>query len=227
MERNSLYSVRDKIYTILFRMMATLSMKPYSESCARNQGPILTQLQSIFAGSRHVLEIASGTGQHAVFFGRQLPHLLWQTSELPENHAGILAWLTEAALPNVLPPVALDVNDSLWPIANVDAVFNANTVHIVSWAAVEKMFAGIGRVLEADGILCLYGPFNYDGQYTSESNAQFDVWLKSRDPRSGIRDFSAIDQLAGTQGLSLIEDIPMPANNRLLAWRRTGITPEV
>lgn len=227
MERNSLYSVRDKIYTILFRMMATLSMKPYSESCARNQGPILTQLQSLFAGSRHVLEIASGTGQHAVFFGRQLPHLLWQTSELPENHAGILAWLTEAALPNVLPPVALDVNDSLWPIANVDAVFNANTVHIVSWAAVEKMFAGIGRVLEAGGILCLYGPFNYDGQYTSESNAQFDVWLKNRDPRSGIRDFSAIDQLAGTQGLSLIEDIPMPANNRLLTWRKTGITPEV
>lgn len=201
-------------------------IKPFSESCARNQTAILAQLQTVFAGSRHVLEIASGTGQHAVFFGSRLPRVTWQTSELPENHAGILAWLTEAALPNVLAPVTLDVNDSLWPVANIDAVFNANTVHIVSWEAVERMFAGIGRILEGGGILCLYGPFNYDGQYTSASNAQFDAWLKARDPQSGIRDFAAIDSLARVQELKLTEDIAMPANNRLLVWRKDGITPE-
>ncbi len=200
-------------------------MKPYSESAVRNQDFILPHLQTLFADRKRVFEIASGTGQHAVFFGSRLPHLTWQTSELPENHAGILAWLTEASLPNVLAPVALDVNDSPWPVANADAVFNANTVHIVSWPAVERMFAGIGRMLETNGILCLYGPFNYDGQYTSASNARFDEWLKARDRQSGIRDFAAIDQLAQAQGLTLIEDISMPANNRLLAWRKTGINP--
>lgn len=204
-----------------------MQIKPFSESCARNQTAILAQLQTVFAGSRHVLEIASGSGQHAVFFGEGLPHVIWQTSELPENHAGIRAWLAEAALPNVLAPVALDVNDSLWPVADVDAVFNANTVHIVSWEAVECMFAGIGRILEAGGILCLYGPFNYDGRYSSESNARFDAWLKARDPQSGIRDFTAVDGLAQAQGLCLSEDIAMPANNRLLAWRKTRLTPEV
>ena len=207
--------------------MLTMNMKPYSESAARNQNVILAQLQTIFANRKRVLEIASGTGQHAVFFGEGLPHVIWQTSELPENHAGIRAWLAEAALPNVLAPVALDVNDSLWPVADVDAVFNANTVHIVSWEAVECMFAGIGRILEAGGILCLYGPFNYDGRYSSESNARFDAWLKARDPQSGIRDFTAVDGLAQAQGLCLSEDIAMPANNRLLAWRKSRLTPEV
>ncbi|MHB0991477.1 MAG: DUF938 domain-containing protein [Burkholderiales bacterium] len=201
--------------------------KPYSDSAARNQNFILPYLETMFADRRRILEIASGTGQHAVLFGAMLPHAIWQTSELPENHAGILAWLTEAALPNVLAPVALDVNDNPWPFAHFDAVFNANTVHIVSWEAVTRMFAGIGRILDADGILCLYGPFNYDGQYTSTSNARFDAWLKARDPQSGIRDFAAIDRLAQAQGLILTEDIAMPANNRLLVWRKTGITPEV
>ncbi|MHB1677404.1 MAG: DUF938 domain-containing protein [Sulfuriferula sp.] len=204
-----------------------MQIKPVSESCARNQAPILAQLQTVFADSKHVLEIASGTGQHAVFFGRMLTHLTWQTSELPAHHNGILAWLAEASLQNVRPPVALDVNDTDWPVTRVDAVFNANTVHIVSWPAVIRMFAGIGRVLEANGILCLYGPFNYAGQYSSESNAQFDSWLKARDPQSGIRDFAAINQLARSHGLLLLQDVPMPANNRLLIWRRTNINPEV
>lgn len=196
-------------------------MKPYAESCEQNRDPILAVLQEVFADRRHVLEIASGTGQHAVYFGQALPHLTWQTSELPVNHAGIQAWLDEADLPNVLPPVAIDVNDTDWPVAAVDAIFNANTVHIVAWAAVQRMFSGIGQALADGGILCLYGPFNYGGQFTSESNARFDVWLKNRDPESGVRDFEAIDQLAAAQGLTLIRDIAMPANNRSLVWRKT------
>jgi len=140
---------------------------------------------------------------------------------MPDNHAGIQAWLDEADLPNVLAPVAIDVNDTNWPVPEVDAIFNANTVHIVAWTAVQRMFAGIGRALADGGILCLYGPFNYGGQFTSESNARFDVWLKNRNPESGVRDFEAIDQLAVAQGLTLIRDIAMPANNRSLVWRKT------
>lgn len=195
-------------------------MKPYAESCEQNRDPILTVLREVFAERRRVLEIASGTGQHAVYFGEALPHLSWQTSELPVNHAGIQAWLDEAQLPNVLPPLAIDVNDAAWPLAEVDAIFNANTVHIVSWPAVERMFAGIGRVLAGGGCLCLYGPFNYGGTFTSESNARFDAWLKARDPDSGVRDFEAVNQLAVNQGLVLLQDIAMPANNRTLVWRK-------
>lgn len=195
-------------------------MKPYAESCEQNRDPILAVLQEIFADRKQVLEIASGTGQHAVYFGQALPHLIWQTSELPENHAGIHAWLNEAGLANVLPPLALDVNDSAWPNETFDAIFNANTVHIISWPAVERMFAAIGNVLAAGGYLCLYGPFNYGGAFTSESNARFDTWLKTRDPASGVRDFEAINRLAANQGMSLMQDIAMPANNRTLVWQK-------
>lgn len=201
-----------------------MTEKPYAESCAQNQGPILEVLRDVFADRRRVLEIASGTGQHAVHFGRALPHLTWQTSELPENHAGIRAWLDEAALPNVLPPLALDVNQVAWPVAPVDAVFNANTVHIVAWPAVESLFAGIGRVLEIGGLLCLYGPFNYGGRYSAESNARFDAWLKNRDPASGVRDYEALDRLARAQGMALFKDVDMPRDNRTLVWRRVSVS---
>lgn len=198
-------------------------MKPNSESCVRNQAAILVVLEEIFCDRTHVLEIASGTGQHAVHFGRALPHLTWQTSELVQHHEGIRAWLDEAQLANVLPPVALDVNEAQWPIASVDAIFNANTVHIVSRQSVERMFDGIGRVLQAGGILCLYGPFNYGGAYTSDSNAGFDDWLKARDSKSGIRDFEAVNLLAETQGMTLLRDVAMPANNRMLVWRKVEL----
>jgi SAM-dependent methyltransferase len=194
--------------------------KPYAESSEQNREPILAVLHSAFADCKRVLEIASGTGQHAVYFGAALPHLTWQTSELPQNLAGIQAWLDEAALPNVLPPVALDVNDAAWAVGMVDAIFNANTVHIIAWPAVEKLFAGIGRVLLPGGIVCMYGPFNYHGRFTSESNARFDVWLKNRDPGSGVRDFEAVNALAAAQGLTLVDDGEMPVNNRTLIWRR-------
>jgi hypothetical protein len=199
-------------------------MKPYAESCEKNQAEILDVLRIEFASSKKILEIASGTGQHAVYFGRALPHVSWQTSELPENHAGIQAWLDEAQLNNVLTPLELDVHTSVWPITSVDAIFNANTVHIISWQGVKKMFDGIGRVLSLGGVLCIYGAYNYGGKFTSESNERFDLWLKTRDPLSGVRDFEAVNQLAEAQGLQLLKDISMPGNNRTLVWQRIAKT---
>jgi cyclopropane fatty-acyl-phospholipid synthase-like methyltransferase len=195
-------------------------MKPFSESCERNRAPILEVLSKVFADRHVVLEIGSGTGQHAVHFAKAMPHLLWQTSDLEEQHEGIMSWLLEARLRNVLPPLDLDVSDADWPVVSVDAVFTANTLHIVSWPEVERFFEGVGRVLEPDGVLAVYGPFNYNGQYTSESNARFDKWLKERDPKSGIRDFEAVDELARGAGLGLVSDHAMPANNRCLVWRK-------
>lgn len=198
-------------------------MKPYAESCEKNKVPILAELKEIFAGHERVLEIASGTGQHAVYFGRELPHLTWQTSELVHHHAGIKDWLDEAQLPNVLPPLAIDVNDNIWPVNSVDAIFNANTVHIISWPEVELMFAHISRIIDPGGCVCLYGAYNYGGKFTSESNARFDEWLKSRDPQSGIRDFEKVNQLATSHGLNLLRDIEMPSNNRLIVWIANAI----
>ena len=195
-------------------------MKPFSPSCEQNQEPILAVLTEVFADCRCVLEIGSGTGQHAVYFAARLPKLTWQTSDLPENHAGILAWIDEARLPNVRPPLPLDVRESSWPSGAFDAVFSANAVHIMGWPAVEKMFDGVGRVLGPGGLLCLYGPFHYGGKPTSESNARFDAWLRSENLESGVRDFEALEALAGAKGLSLWKDVAMPANNRTLVWRR-------
>jgi len=194
--------------------------KPFSESSAENREPILSVLREVFANCSEVLEIGSGTGQHAVYFGAELSHLSWQTADLPQHHAGIRMWLNEAALPNVLAPIALDVNRSDWLERRYDAVFSANTLHIVSWPEVEKLFAGVGTVLQPGGVLAIYGPFNYNGQFTSPSNARFDQWLKDRDPASGVRDFEAVDALAREQNLILERDIAMPVNNRTLVWRR-------
>lgn len=194
--------------------------KPFSESCVQNRDPILAVLREAFADCGSVLEIGSGTGQHAVYFGAELPHLVWQTADVPLHHAGIRAWLDEATLSNVLPPLALDVNQTHWRTGRFDAVFSANTLHIMGWPEVEHFFAGVGEVLEPGGMLVIYGPFNTGGAYTSDSNARFDAWLKARDPASGVRDFEAVDALARAQGLVLQQDIAMPANNRTLVWRR-------
>ncbi|PKM43975.1 MAG: methylase [Gammaproteobacteria bacterium HGW-Gammaproteobacteria-1] len=195
-------------------------MKPIAESCLQNRAPILAVLREVLAGRRRLLEIGSGTGQHAVYFAPELPHLLWQTSDLEENHAAIQAWLAEADSPNLLPPLPLDVRTGPWPADTVDAVFSANTAHIMGWDAVEAMFAGVGRLLEAEGVFALYGPFNYGGAYTADSNARFDAWLRQRDPASGVRDFEALDALARAAGLVLWQDYAMPADNRTLVWRK-------
>lgn len=196
--------------------------KPFSESCVQNRDPILAVLRDVFADRNSVLEIGSGTGQHAVDFGAALPHLRWQTADVPSNHPGIQRWLDDAALSNVLPPIALDVNRQEWRNDRYDAVFSANTLHIMGWPDVEQFFAGVGAVLLPNGVLAVYGPFNYNGAFTSESNARFDIWLKSRDPASGVRDFEAVNALARAQGLVLQQDVAMPANNRTLVWTRMG-----
>jgi len=195
-------------------------MKPFSEASENNREPILVVLREAFAQVSGVLEIGSGTGQHAVHFAQHLPHLTWQTSDLPVHHAGIQAWLDEAQLANARPPIALDVNDKPWPVTPVDGVFTANTLHIVSWPEVVCLLAGAGQLLPPGGVLCIYGPFNYGGQFTSESNARFDSWLKARDPHSGVRDFEAVCALALEHGLALQHDHAMPVNNRTLVFHR-------
>lgn len=196
-------------------------MKPYAEACERNKRPILEVLIHEFADARRVLEIGSGTGQHAAFFGPALPRLIWQTSDLAVNHAGIRAWLAEAAAPNVREPLLLDVLGP-WPDWPFDAVFSANTAHIMSWPQVQAMFAGVARVLAPSGRFCLYGPFNRRGEFTSESNREFDRALRAQDPAMGLRDDRELCALARGCGLTLESDHDMPANNRLLVWRKTG-----
>ena len=195
-------------------------MKPYSESCDQNRQCILDVLRVELAGKKRLLEIGSGTGQHAVYFAAEFPQLVWQTSDIVACHEGIHAWLDDCGVENVLPPLVLDVCKDSWPGGPYDAVFSANTVHIMSWPEVECFFAGIGAALNAGGVFCLYGPFNYNGCYTSDSNARFDQWLKARDPLSGVRDFEALQEQAGRAGLVLREDYEMPANNRMLVWSK-------
>lgn len=192
--------------------------KPDAPSCERNREPILAVLRDHFADRRAVLEIGSGTGQHAVYFAAALPHLSWQASDRAANLAGIRAWLDEAALPNTPAPIAFDVS-AAWPQQRFDAVFSANTLHIMSWTEVERLFAGLPGILADDARLVIYGAFNYGGQYTSESNAVFNAWLKSQGAHQGLRDFEAVDALARQAGLVLLEDRAMPSNNRCLVWR--------
>ncbi len=194
-------------------------MKRFSDACERNREPILQVLRRVFADRKSVLEIGSGTGQHAAYFAPALPHLAWQPSDVPENLPGIRRWREEAQTPRPREPIELDV-DQPFPDVDVDAVFSANTCHIISWPQVERMFAGIGMLLPPRGVLALYGPFNYGGKHTSPSNAEFDAWLRGRDPKSGVRDFEAIDALAKRHRLVLEEDDAMPANNRLLVFSK-------
>lgn len=193
--------------------------KPYAPATERNRDPILAVLRRHFAERRRVLEIGSGTGQHAVHFAAALPGLSWQTSDRRENLAGIGAWLGEAGLPNTPPPLEFDVNEAPAFGSTYDAIFTANTLHIMSWDEVGRLFALLPQLLEPDALLCCYGPFNYGGRYTSASNAHFDAALKRDDPRRGIRDFEAVDALARSSGMILVEDAAMPANNRCIVWR--------
>jgi len=198
-------------------------MKPFSESCEQNQDVILETIKPLLTNSKHVLEIGSGTGQHAVYFAKAMPHLVWQTSDQIIYHDGIKLWLNEARLENTPPPILLDVSNDPWPDINIDTIFSANAVHIMSWQNVVDFMNHAGELLSFEGQLFLYGPFNYDGKYTSDSNARFDVWLKQNNPLSGIRDFEAMNKLAEDKGLHLVNDFAMPANNRILHWKKTSL----
>jgi cyclopropane fatty-acyl-phospholipid synthase-like methyltransferase len=198
----------------------TIMDKPYAPACERNREPILAVLRDCFADRRNVLEVGSGTGQHAVHFAAAMPWLSWQCSDRAEHLPGIRLWLDEAGLPNTPAPIELDVSGA-WARRRFDAVFSANTLHIMGWPEVQQFFEGVDAVLATDGgVLAVYGPFNDGGAYTSDSNREFDAWLKARDTRSGIRDFEAVDALAREIGLTLMDDVAMPANNRTLVWRR-------
>lgn len=194
--------------------------KPFSQACENNKHPILNVLTRVLAKQTHVLEIGSGTGQHAIFFAKNLPFLQWQTSDLPINHAGINQWISDFPVPNIKPPLVTDLTEVQPIYKGIDTIFSANTLHIVSWPLVVNFFKMVEQQLQLNGICCLYGPFNYQGQFTSASNANFDLWLKARDKESGIRDFEAICQLAEKANLSLLEDIEMPANNRMLVFKK-------
>lgn len=197
--------------------------KPISAASERNREPILALLREHFGDRRSVLEIGSGTGQHAVYFAAAMPQLIWQTSDRDENHEGIRFWLADAALSNIKAPLSLDVT-GVWPTERYDAVYTANTLHIMSWQEVEQLFAKLPQVLTDDAMLVVYGPFNYGGRFTSDSNAAFDASLRAAVPHRGIRDFEAVDKLALTAGLHLVKDHAMPANNRCLVWQRGAIT---
>lgn len=190
---------------------------PYSQACENNKQPILTVLERAFADRRQILEIGSGTGQHAVFLAPALPHLQWQPSDLAVHHAGISAWIDAYPAPNLYRPRVFDLRHDDWP-GECDAVFSANTAHIVSWPLVQRMLKLSGEALPTGGVLTLYGPFNYQGDYTSDSNRNFDAMLRARDPDSGIRDFEAVCDEAARWGLTLQEDNALPANNRLLVF---------
>ena len=201
--------------------------KPFSQACENNKKPILEVLQQVMPEPSHrgarVLEIGSGTGQHAAFFASRLPWLHWQPTDQAHYLPGCRLWVAEAreaGADNLQPPLVLDVLVPQWPVAEVEAAYSANTAHIMSWSAVEAMFHGLGWRLPVNGLFCLYGPFMYRGVHTSESNERFDHHLRHQDPEMGIRDLDALRQLATASGFELAADHSMPANNRTLVWRR-------
>jgi SAM-dependent methyltransferase len=190
--------------------------KPYSESCDQNKDVILSVISPLFSSLSNVLEIGSGTGQHAIYFAEKMPHLVWHTSDCLSYLDGINMWLTDSGLINVMPPVELNVSTSQWPQLEVDAVFTANTIHIMQQQDVVNLINGVGKLLKQGGSFVIYGPFNYNGLYNSKSNENFDQWLKQRDPLSGIKNFEEIESLANSINMQIVTDYEMPANNRIL-----------
>jgi len=195
--------------------------KQFAPACDRNQTYIDKVLSRALHEQATVLEISSGTGQHASYFASRHPGWIWQPADLPEQHASIRAWKAECGAVNVLDPIKLDLVNSDWSVDGVDAVVCINTIHIVSWPMVETLFHGVGHVLTAGGVFYVYGPYRYHDQPLAPSNEQFDHWLRARDPQSGIRDFEAVDAIAQHAGLLLEGDEAMPANNRSIWWRKT------
>ncbi len=193
---------------------------PFSQACENNKDPILTVLRDAFANCHKVLEVGSGTGQHAEYFAHKLPHLHWQSSDQPAYLPDLNRRLQQAGLPNLPEALPLDIRQSHWSYPKVDALFSANTLHIMPWPVVERFFARLDAFCQSSASLCIYGPFNYQGQFTSASNRAFDQSLKQRDPAMGIRDQEAVVELAAAQGFLLQADHALPANNRLLVFCR-------
>ena len=196
-----------------------MSDKPFSLAAEQNREAILAVLKQEFEQVETVLEIGSGTGQHAVYFAQNMPHLRWLPSDKAASLPGIRVWIQETGIDNVREPLELDVCGQ-WPDKEFDAVFAANVAHIMHWHEIEAMFSGTGAILRENGIFCLYGPFKIGGQYTSESNRKFDQWLRTRDPDSCIRDKHDLNRLAKFNTLQLQNDWAMPANNQILSWRK-------
>ena len=194
--------------------------RPFSQACENNKQPILEVISNYFRPGDEVLEIGSGTGQHTLYFCEKMPWMCWIPSEIPENLVTINAGLEGHAPPNLEATLTLDVRDEVWPVKKVDGLFSANCLHIMSADFVPDFFRGAGEVVRRGGHLCVYGPFKYKGEFTSESNARFEQWLKERDPVSGIRDVEWVNELARENGFSFIKDHKMPANNQLLVWQR-------
>ncbi len=195
-------------------------MKEFAPACERNKAFILGVLQEILVEPGTVYEIGSGTGQHAAYFAQHLPHLYWRPCDLPEWHASIGAYISDAGLQNLLPPLEIELLDDHWPIGAADAIVCINTIHIVAWRGVENLFRGVGKSLRTNGIFYVYGPYRYADRPLEPSNERFDEWLKLRDPVSGVRAFEDVDALAQANRLELLEDRPMPANNRSIWWRK-------
>ncbi len=195
-------------------------MKDFAPACERNKGPILNILRDILDQEALVLEIGSGTGQHAGHFAYHLPHIRWQPSELPDRLDSIRAYRMDSGLVNLLEPFGLDLLQPLWPIEHANAVVCINTIHIVPWRGVEKLLSGVAGLLSTGGLFYVYGPYRYSDRPLEPSNEEFDRWLRARDHQSGIRDFDAVNALARRHNLTLVDDRPMPANNRSIWWAK-------
>jgi hypothetical protein len=195
--------------------------KPFSQSCENNKDPILQVISTVFTQPTTVWEIGSGTGKHACYFAGHLPHIEWQPTDRSAYIPGICLWREEAQLANLKPPITLDATDTVWPCNSIDAIFTANTLHIMSREEVQILFDRLAVHLNTKALICIYGTFNYNGAYTSDSNARFDQWLKSQNTLSGIKDFEDIMFLAASRGFELVSDVAMPANNRLLVLRNS------
>ncbi len=189
--------------------------KGFSPSCENNKHPILEQLSVYFKDRKQVFEIGSGTGQHAVFFAKHLPHLIWNTSDMLDNHNSINAWLGDEALSNVVSPIEFLFGKHDWPNLPVDAIFTANTTHIMQPEQAKLMMQQIGTNLDSGSVFCQYGPMNVDGGYTSYGNRDFDYHLQ-QNGYGGIRDIAELTEWA--INMKLVQQIPMPANNFLLVW---------
>lgn len=202
-------------------MGKTPDPRVYAPAVARNREPILAVLRRVLPSSGRVLEIASGSGEHARFFAAALPHLTWQPSDSdPRARASIAAFRDAGAPPNLLPPIALDASAAEWPVAGAAAVVCINMIHIAPWSACEGLMAGAARILPQGGVLYLYGPYKEEGRHTAPSNAAFDADLRARDPRWGVRDLGEVIALAHRHGLMHRETVAMPANNRSVVFRR-------